>query len=64
MSGIRQEAEDAAKLLRPPVTETTEEANDAADPTLLNFEGVVAVADEDAGSDPYNRTGRFRRIIR
>ena len=34
------------------------------DPTTLKFDGKVAVSDEDAGSDPYNRTGRFRRVVR
>jgi hypothetical protein len=34
------------------------------DPTTLKFDGRVAVADDDAGSDPYNRTGRFRRLVR
>jgi len=34
------------------------------DPTTLKFEGKVAVADDDVGSDPYNRTGRFRRLVR
>ena len=41
--------------------------NDAAaneDPTTLKFEGKVAVSDDDAGSDPCNRTGRFRRVVR
>jgi len=37
-------------------------AND--DPTTLKFEGKVTISDEDAGSDPYNRTGRFRRVVR
>jgi hypothetical protein len=37
-------------------------AND--DPTMLKFEGKVTISDEDAGSDPYNRTGRFRRVVR
>jgi hypothetical protein len=36
----------------------------AADPTTLKFDGKVAVADDDAGSDPYNRTGKFRRLVR
>ena len=36
----------------------------AGDPTVLKFEGKVALNDEDAGSDPYNRTGRFRRLVR
>ena len=34
------------------------------DPTTLKFTGKVAVSDEDTGSDPYNRTGRFRRVVR
>ena len=34
------------------------------DPTTLKFEGKVAVADDDAGGDPYNRTGKFRRVVR
>jgi hypothetical protein len=34
------------------------------DPTTLQFEGKVALSDDDAGSDPYNRTGRFRRLVR
>jgi hypothetical protein len=36
----------------------------AGDPTVLKFEGRVAVAEEDSGSDPYNRTGQFRRLVR
>ena len=39
-----------------------ENAND--DPTTLKFDGSVTLADEDAGGDPYNRTGRFRRLGR
>lgn len=38
--------------------------DDAEDSTTLKFEGRIAVTDEDAGSDPYNRTGRFRRLVR
>jgi len=34
------------------------------DPTTLKFDGKVAVSDDDSGSDPYNRTGRFRRLVR
>ena len=37
-------------------------AND--DPTTLKFDGKVAVSDDDRGSDPYNRTGRFKRLVR
>jgi hypothetical protein len=36
----------------------------AGDPTTLKFEGKVAVAEDDAGGDPYNRTGKFRRLVR
>ena len=42
-------------------------ADDAAttgDHTTVKFEGPIDVTDEDAGSDPYNRTGRFRRTVR
>ena len=34
------------------------------DPTTLKFEGKVAISDDDAGGDPYNRTGKFRRVVR
>ena len=37
---------------------------DPADSTTLKFEGKIAVSNEDAGSDPYNRTGKFRRLVR
>ncbi len=36
----------------------------ASDPTTLKFDGQVAVRNEDTGSDPYNRTGRFERLVR
>jgi hypothetical protein len=36
----------------------------ANDPTTLKFDGKVAVSTEDTGSDPYNRTGRFERLVR
>lgn len=36
----------------------------AADHTTLKFEGKVAVTNDDAGGDPYNRTGRFKRLVR
>jgi hypothetical protein len=41
-----------------------DEARLGDDPTTLTFEGAVALADEDVGADPYNRTGRFRRLVR
>ena len=48
---VREEVDDAA-------------ANADEDATMLKFEGNVAIADDDTGSDPYNRTGRFRRLVR
>jgi hypothetical protein len=41
-----------------------EAASANEDSTTLKFDGKVAVSDEDSGSDPYNRTGRFRRFVR
>jgi hypothetical protein len=34
------------------------------DDTTLAFDGLIKVADEDIGGDPYNRTGRFKRAVR
>jgi hypothetical protein len=36
----------------------------ADDSTTLKFDGKIAVSNDDAGSDPYNRTGKFRRLVR
>ena len=64
MPGLRQEGDDTGKLLRPPVTETPDGQDETQDPTTLKFDGPVRLSDEDAGSDPYNRTGKFERLIR
>ncbi len=64
MPGIRREGDDTGKALRPPIAETTDEQDEAQDPTTLKFDGPVQLSDEDAGADPYNRTGRFKRLIR
>jgi hypothetical protein len=64
MPAIRQETDDTGKLLRPSVTETADTQDDGQDPTTLKFDGPVQLSDEDAGADPYNRTGRFKRLIR
>ena len=64
MPGLRQEVDDTGKLLGQPVTEASAEQDVAEDPTTLNFDGPVRISDEDAGADPYNRTGRFKRLIR
>ena len=46
------------------VRKDAEDATANEDPTTLKFEGKVSIFDEDAGSDPYNRTGKFRRVVR
>jgi hypothetical protein len=62
MSGIRQEVHDAVKAQ--PATEATHEDDEPRDPTTIKLNGPVEISDEDVGSDPYNRTGRFRRLVR
>jgi hypothetical protein len=68
MSAIRQQTDDTGKLLRREMTEAaaerTDANEDAEDSTTLKFDGPVRISDEDAGSDPYNRTGKFKRLIR
>jgi hypothetical protein len=45
--------------------EQIDEGNAAADDsTTLKFDGKIAVSNEDAGNDPYNRTGKFRKLVR
>lgn len=34
------------------------------DHTTLKYEGRMSVYDQETGGDPYNRTGRFRRVNR
>lgn len=58
-NGFAQTAADQHQLER---RDDAEHATD--DPTTLRFDGKVAIADDDAGSNPYNRTGRFRRVVR
>ena len=36
----------------------------AEDATTLKFEGTIGVTDDERGGDPYNRTGRFKRVVR
>ena len=59
-NGFAQTA--AEQRLREELGEEAASANE--DSTTLKFDGKVAVSDEDSGSDPYNRTGRFRRFVR
>lgn len=42
-----------------------EQADDPKrDDTTLEFDGLMKVSPDDAGSDPYNRTGKFKRLVR
>jgi hypothetical protein len=59
-NGVAQTA--AEQHVRKDVADEEAAANE--DPTTLKFDGKVAISDEDAGSDPYNRTGKFRRVVR
>lgn len=42
------------------------EGDDGAlrDDATVAFQGRLNLSDDEAGSDPYNRTGRFRRNVR
>ncbi len=64
MPGARNEAHEAT--LTPPhhAVDVHDEHDESQDPTTLKFNGPVELADEDAGGDPYNRTGRFKRLVR
>jgi hypothetical protein len=45
-------------------TQPREDREAEQDPTTLKITAPVEIVEEDVGSDPYNRTGRFRRLIR
>ena len=68
MPGTQPHTQDAVAPTAAKQPVRADHASDDAptneDPTTLKFTGKVAVSDEDAGSDPYNRTGRFRRVVR
>jgi hypothetical protein len=44
--------------------EQPKEAQTTRDDTTVSFDGVMKVSADDAGSDPYNRTGNFKRLVR
>ncbi len=64
MPGLRNENREPSPAVPQHATDDTERHEDEQDPTTLKLNGPVKLADEDAGSDPYNRTGRFRRLVR
>lgn len=57
---------DARKSDAPQIFKEQVKDDDGAlrDDGTLAFRGRLNLWDEEAGSDPYNRTGRFRRIVR
>jgi hypothetical protein len=63
MSGVRNEAQEAKVVPQPHAADTLY-GRDDEDPTTLKFDGPVRLSEEDPGADPYNRTGRFKRLIR
>ena len=64
MSAIRNEAEETKVVSQRHAADPLYGDDAAEDSTTLKFDGPVKVADEDAGGDPYNRTGHFKRLIR
>ena len=45
--------------------EQSNDEGEARPDATLSFDGRMNVSsDEDSGSDPYNRTGRFKRLVR
>jgi len=65
MSGVRNDAQEAKPVPQQHAADTLY-GHDATteDSTTLKFNGSVQVADEDAGGDPYNRRGQFKRLVR
>jgi hypothetical protein len=54
-------APDAANLQ---FREQSEQDETKRDDTTLSFDGLMKVTADEAGGDPYNRTGSFRRLVR
>jgi hypothetical protein len=46
------------------VREQADEDDGLREDGTLAFQGKLNLKDEDAGGDPYNHTGRFRRNVR
>jgi len=64
MSGVRNDAQEAKPVPQQHAADTLYGHDATEDSTTLKFNGSVQVADEDAGNDPYNRRGQFKRLIR
>ena len=64
MPGLRSETRDTSPAPPQQAADDNDRHHEVDDPTTLKWNGPVKLSDEDAGSDPYNRTGRFRRLVR
>jgi hypothetical protein len=64
MQGTRSEPSGAQNAESRGTTPPPESHEREQDPTTLKITGPVEIVDEDVGADPYNRTGRFRRLVR
>ena len=66
MEGVRTETPATAEASQLHFREQPEEQGQPHDDTTVSFQGgsLKVSGDEDAGADPYNRTGRFRRNVR
>jgi hypothetical protein len=64
MQGAPGDTHDATDTSQQRFREQDQDRFSARDDTTLQFSGRMNVSDEEAGNDPYNRTGRFRRMIR
>jgi hypothetical protein len=54
----------AAREQRKAAAVTNDAENGRDDARLTATDRALAVTDEDRGGDPYNHTGRFKRIVR
>ncbi len=44
--------------------EQSEQDEAKRDDTTVSFDGTMKVTTDEAGGDPYNRTGSFKRVVR
>ena len=54
----------APNVSNPPVPEQSDAGAAKPDDTTLSFDGLIKVAGDETGADPYNRTGSFKRLVR
>ena len=64
MENVRTGSAASAEASRQRVREEADEDGGLREDGTLAFQGKLNLNDEDAGGDPYNHTGRFRRNVR